>query len=286
MTFVGKVLVVVQVALSLCFMALAGAVYTVQTNWKAESEKLQETLANRAREYDDLTQQFTTFRADQNLALNDAVAERDTLKAEAANLQGRLTSAENELRAAQAETKSLTTQVQLAKDDAQARIEQYRVQYDVNQQLRDQIENYRKSLQDSKDAAFQLRKDLEKSQATIAALQNELTEAQLKFASIGIDPDTVQPLADGNAPPPNVNGLVLVTRKSAHDNIEYVEISLGKDDGLREGNQLLVYRLDNGGKYLGKIRLMKVNADNAVGTVVEKAKNGIIQRGDHVATKL
>src|SRR3970040_390648 len=39
MTFVGKVLVVVQVFLSLCFMAFAGAVYTVQQDWKAAHEK-------------------------------------------------------------------------------------------------------------------------------------------------------------------------------------------------------------------------------------------------------
>jgi chromosome segregation ATPase len=39
MTFVGKVLVVVQVVLSLCFMAFAGAVYTVQQEWKTAHDK-------------------------------------------------------------------------------------------------------------------------------------------------------------------------------------------------------------------------------------------------------
>ena len=39
MTFVGKVLVIVQVVLSLCFMAFAGAVYTVQQDWKTAYEQ-------------------------------------------------------------------------------------------------------------------------------------------------------------------------------------------------------------------------------------------------------
>ena len=50
MTFVGKVLVIVQVVLSLCFMAFAGAVYTVQQNWKTAYERKVEELKRRNEE--------------------------------------------------------------------------------------------------------------------------------------------------------------------------------------------------------------------------------------------
>ena len=34
MTFVGKLLVIIQLVLSICFMALAGAVFTRHTQWQ------------------------------------------------------------------------------------------------------------------------------------------------------------------------------------------------------------------------------------------------------------
>jgi hypothetical protein len=36
MSFVGKVLIVVQVVMSLCFMAFAGAVYVTHENWQTK----------------------------------------------------------------------------------------------------------------------------------------------------------------------------------------------------------------------------------------------------------
>src|SRR5918993_1446904 len=44
MTFVGKVLVVVQLVLAICFMAFAGAVYTAQDNWRQKYDQSQVEL--------------------------------------------------------------------------------------------------------------------------------------------------------------------------------------------------------------------------------------------------
>lgn len=285
MTFVGKVLVVVQVALSLLFMAFATVVYTVQTNWKTEAEKLRADIVSRDQQYNDLDSRFTTFQNEQTVALQNVTAERDMLAAQNTTLEARRKSAEDALQTAQAEIKSLTAQLKLAKEDAQAYAEQLRAQDVVIASLRGQVDQFRGELQQSRELAFQLQKDLEGAQAALGTAIQRERELRDKFAGIGVDPGTVQVAAE-NTPPPQVSGLVLETRKSQHGDIEYVEISIGRDDGLREGNELLVFRLDNGGKYLGRIQLIKVAADNAVGTVVEKAKNGIIQRGDHVATKL
>ena len=45
MTFVGKVLIVVQVVMSLCFMAFAGAVYVTHENWKTKYEDSEQRIA-------------------------------------------------------------------------------------------------------------------------------------------------------------------------------------------------------------------------------------------------
>jgi hypothetical protein len=44
--------------------------------------------------------------------------------------------------------------------------------------------------------------------------------------------------------------------------------------------------ISRGAKYLGQIKIVRVSADRAVGSVVQRAKNGIIEEGDHVSTKL
>ena len=44
MTFLGKVLVVVQLVLSVMFMAFAGAVFTAQKNWRDDATKSKQSL--------------------------------------------------------------------------------------------------------------------------------------------------------------------------------------------------------------------------------------------------
>jgi len=92
--------------------------------------------------------------------------------------------------------------------------------------------------------------------------------------------------ADKSTPPPNVTGLVLNTLPGQRQRATLIEISIGSDDGLAKGNELDVYRSSGKGAYLGKIRLVYVTPDKSVGELIEKTKNGVIQRGDNATTKL
>jgi hypothetical protein len=87
-------------------------------------------------------------------------------------------------------------------------------------------------------------------------------------------------------PPPLVSGYVLNTKPADRQGPELVEISIGSDDGLAKGHRLQVYRLKGSGQYLGEIKITYVEEDRAVGEVILKTKNGIIQREDNVTTKL
>ena len=104
-------------------------------------------------------------------------------------------------------------------------------------------------------------------------------------------PTDFSDFAGATPPPPNVHGVVMDARKSKKQRgVEYVEISIGSDDGLLEGHSLYVFRsaVDNKGKakFLGRIEIVLLTPDRAVGTVVGKAKNGVIQKGDNVTTRL
>ena len=93
-----------------------------------------------------------------------------------------------------------------------------------------------------------------------------------------------------NDPPPILEGMVINAAENAKGSVDLVEISLGSDDGLVKGHKLFVFRSglqsDEDAKYLGQIELVFVDSDHAVGTVIEKAKSGIIKKGDNVTSKL
>ena len=108
----------------------------------------------------------------------------------------------------------------------------------------------------------------------------------LRLNDLPTDPTLFTSLEE---PPPPIDGLVVATSTDRTNRTEAVEISVGSDDGVRKNHVLDAYSAEaNGGKtrYLGKIRITHVTPDRAVGYVIESVKNGIIQRGDNVTTRL
>ena len=78
--------------------------------------------------------------------------------------------------------------------------------------------------------------------------------------------------------PPVVDGVV--TAVGAND---LIEISIGSDDGIRQGHTLEVYR---DASYLGRVVIQSTEPDRAVARVLKDFRKGIIRKGDRVATKL
>ena len=62
-----------------------------------------------------------------------------------------------------------------------------------------------------------------------------------------------------------------------------MQITIGSDDKIHEGMVLTVYREDN---YICRARVIEVYPDTAICMVEEKTRNGIVEQGDNVTTKL
>ena len=75
---------------------------------------------------------------------------------------------------------------------------------------------------------------------------------------------------------PVVLGTVLAARKN------FVEISIGSDDGMAVGEQLDVFRDD---EFLGRVIIRRVGPDRSVAEVIPELRKGIIQKGDKVRAK-
>lgn len=289
MTFVGKVLVVVQVVLSVCFMAFAGAVYTAQTNWMAKSATVQEQLDKQKADYNTLQGEFEKLQSELTVQLK---AEQDRANAaEAANagLTQQLAAVRQELETVKTERDTQRAQAQIAGEEARIRREEALAQRRENDrlhQLANDLEAKRRALEDE---LFNKNIETENMLAKHERLLDDYKTLQRVIQANNLNPDPKN-YRDRQTPPPLVAGKVLNKSESSRRDSEFIEISIGSDDGLVEGHEVYVYRTGskNGDrpKYLGKARIVHVVPDKAVAEVIQPAKNGVIERGDDVTTKL
>ena len=288
MSFVGKILVVVQLVLSVLFMALAGAVFSVHTNWKTKYVA-QEVLLKGAEK------SATDTRAELNTVKEASQRIVDGNKADMANLTLLVANQATELEALKKKNnedqQELQTQTALAivkAREAIFRTTESEEQRAANRSLQASLDETAATMRKIEDEKFglQIEYDNLKDQFLVDQVKMAYFEKKLRLHNIETDPVLAE---KRDAPPPPVEGLVKVVRKDRTARPKYIEITVGEDDGLLVGHVMDVMRNGVSGKdsqYLGKVRIISIEPDSAVCEVVESAKNGIIEVGDNVTTKL
>jgi hypothetical protein len=289
MSFLGKVLIFTQVVLSVLFMCAAGAVFTLHTNWREEATKARSEISRIQTEHtnqvEELNTRITALDAEVQAQKNRAdavVGDQQRLGREVAALTQQNNSLNQQLQVQTglAETKSNEAEFR------QAEAERQRAQNDVLRKSLDGQLARNVELEDALRNQEMLYEDLVVRHDALLE-QKAFLEKVVRQNRLQTDPREVANVAE---PPPPVEGYVKEVRKDATNRTKFVHITLGSDDGLQPGHELDVYRAGdrNNGRvmYLGRIRIMTTTQDEAVGLVVEAAKNGIIERGDNVTTKL
>ncbi len=115
----------------------------------------------------------------------------------------------------------------------------------------------------------------------LASDKGERLVSKIKFRSVEA------PQLPEQQPVPKLSAVV--TAVKALSDRTFVEISIGSDDGLKKGHKLQLYRQQpepQKRKLLGRIEIMLVSPDRAVGKLIEAQPNLKVQKGDRVATKL
>jgi len=290
MSFFGKVLIVFQVLFSFVFMAFAGAVYTAQVNWKAKADTLEERVNTLNQQASQQASLWDAERSELENQLNELQSNYQTSQAELQTAQDELGGLKQEYDQLKTIEKVFEAESGLSKEEAQARLEEAYRQREVNRQQLKTIEQLVVDLRDSKDEIFSLKKEMEAMERKHEDALEDLANYKLIARENGWSTDP-KDYARSQTPPPVVQGVVIQAKDANDRGTErLVEISLGERDGLVAGHHLHVFRPadKNEGRpmYLGSIRLVNVTPNRAVGTVVEKAKNGTITKDDHVATQL
>lgn len=287
MTSVGKLLVVLQLILSISFVVFSGAVYTTHKTWRQKNEQA-EAKASKA-------------ESDKNAALNELntkQAEADqkvaAAEGEVVQLQGQLQNALAAVNASEQKNNQLEQELQTAiglaeakSREAQFRREQAVTQSERNNVLHDKLESNATKTRSTEDQLFAKSLEAEQLEARYNEAISELADMRTVLVANDISPD-IESIRAQDEPPPPLDGLVLDTRRDKTGSVYMVLLSVGSDDGLRVGHQMSVVRPaernQGRAKYMGVIQLVDVSNDSAVGRVVDNL--GIIEEGDNVTSKL
>jgi len=286
MSFVGKILVVVQVVLSICFMAFAGAVSATHQTWQQRYAQEQKNVERQAAEIAALQQQIQKVQDDARVEIAQKEAEAAELRVKNLEVVGNLDALTVKYNALSESEKSKGELAAIAQEDAKARRAEALTLQELNKSLAAAKDAEFRAKTQLEDEVFELKVERERLKSENIALlrtNKKLTEV-LVANNLPTEIDDYEKRT--NPPPANLRGVVMRAQKAKSGNIELVEISLGSDDGLTKGHELHVYRTGTDTRYLGKIQIVYTEPDKAVGTVVTAAKNGIIQEGDNVTTKL
>lgn len=282
MNWLGKVFVVLILIMSLVFMGLAMAVWATHTNWKEVIEGKSGAPGLRER----LTQAETenqNLKTQHNRRVEELTAEIEAtelrlreLETERVALLGRNTEIQAErdqLRQEQRDATAAVAATQANNDRLAADATALREQIRSEQQARDA--SFKATLAATEEL-HQLRNEYE----TALERSQQLTKQNAGMTHI-MRANNLDPAADPNGVVPTVDGVVSQIRRVAGGQL--AEITIGADDGLKEGNTVEVFR---GSRYLGRLEIMETSPDKSVGKVDRRFQQGAIQEGDRVATRL
>ncbi|MBM3964648.1 MAG: hypothetical protein FJ308_06210 [Planctomycetes bacterium] len=277
MTRLGQIFTLLLLILSVAFFVAAVAVNAAHKDLKSEVS----ALDKRKKEYETTIEELKkASEVNKNMLAQEQVARRVSLAAlqtqldtereknQQANTQlndlnSKNTQATQSLAQTLAELKRITSENDLLKQKIEETITDRNGQRRSVIRLTDELNGLA-----SKKSDLQAEIDSLRDQSTKYQAMAEVRGAALAAAGV-TDPEDV--------PPSDLKGVVLAV------GTDQVEVSLGRDDGLREGHMLDIYR---NGSYLGRIQIRTVADDKSVGKIIPAFRKGYIQAGDKVAAKV
>ncbi|QDT16898.1 hypothetical protein [Alienimonas californiensis] len=282
MTLFGKILIGLILALSLVFASLSAAVYSAQFNYRKELETQKDQYATLETRLKDREEELLKQIGDIEAELAKVTDERDLQTQTATQL-----AQQNQLLQGELATTNTALNVQTADTEiAQAEAEDRRVEVLAGRQrtadLSEKFVASEGEIAALTDEAFSQSVTITQMAQTNGRLLDEVASLRAQLREIGIAPNSA---FTGTDPAPDVSGKITAVDERGSAGTK-VAISVGSDDGLREGDELEVVRMTGGGKYIGKIRLVEVGYDSAIGNLISKNPTATVKEGDDVKTRL
>lgn len=276
MTLVGKIFTVLVLIMSIAFMMLAVTVFATHRNWrdmvvqpdglKSQIEALSKTNAELRIEISRAKDQIALEQAARRFALAAGQTQLEELDEALKRREKEYT----DLQAANGTMTETVSRNQMILESLTKENEGLRVEIRTAQQSRDDFFNQVVTLTDDVNRMEGNSRTLQEQHDMLLVQNGKMAKVMRRF-EISVDTPV-----DGM--PPRVDGVV-----TAVSDKDYIEISLGSDDGLRNHHLMEVYRAN---EYVGRVEIVKVEPDRAVAKILKDFRRGIIKKGDRVATKL
>jgi len=281
MTYVGKILVIVIMAFSLIFLGISTVVFTTARNWRSATEEQKKKVG-------DLTKKLSDAEANVQAAQKDLETAKVNFTGLQAQLDNRIKLLEDENKREQDQITAARGQVGTAQINAKTALDESEARRKETMQLREQKSAVEKQANEFKLAQAELNdkiRELERVLETATKNNGDLRERVAKFSTLlrqnGLSDDITQ--LKGIESPPPVHGEV----KRVDPTNRRVEITIGADDGLVPGHELFLFREKPRPEYIGKITIIAVDPDQAVGRVNGNTYQGKkIQEGDIVSSTI
>lgn len=285
MTLVGKIFTVLIFIMSIVFMSFSVMVFATHKNWKEAAlstdvakstqqiglkKQLEEAYIakrNLESQLENMKTELAEHQAARRQALavlqtqvKQALEELASTEAEYARLQTAQTEAVAKLAVVEATLEKFTT------DNAALREDIVTIQQDRDEKLARVV-----SLADTVNQATTKLRQLQERRDQLVA---QVAFQKMSLETHGIDPNGPLPVSLERP----IDGVV-----TAVSDKNLVEISIGLDDGIREGATLEVFRDST---YLGKVIVRRVTANRSVAEIDPRFLKGQIRKGDRVASKI
>lgn len=283
MTLLGKIFTVMIFVMSIVFMSLSLMVFATHKNWKLLATNpdpkgtaelgYKEQLDKKKTEVENLNNQLGRLKdqyAAEQAARTYALASLSTKLSQQEGLLSQQTSELEKLQGAHTEQTAALQTLEIN-----------------NKRLLEEVATLRENVrvaQNDRDAQFLKVVDLTDKLNGALDLERLLKERntqlveQLARVKLVLTKHDLSEFVDVEAIPPAVDGVVLAVSSK-----DLIEISLGRDDGLKEGHTMEVFR---GAQYLGRVMIMKTEPNRAVGKIIPEYKRGPIRKDDRVTTRL
>jgi len=274
MTLLGKILTVLIFIMSVVFMSFAVMVFSTHKDWKAAAMRLEQEADVKENEYNTLKDELDRLRL--------ATERERAARAQAlAALESRRLELQDQLNKTNTQLADKTTQLQVALEAARTAENQLAGLTNEVETLREEIrtvlgqrDKYFEEVVAMTDQVHQM----QDKQRQLTETRNDLLAENSRYKLIldrnGLDADIIP------RQPPDLKGYIAALSQT---NKSLVEVSLGSDDGLRTGHYLEVSR---DGEYVGRLAVVRVSSDRAVGQILDELLRKPMQRGDIVRTKV
>ncbi len=269
MDILTKICIVVLVLLTLVASAVFINLATEPVSWRQQYQQASETAE--AFKLQARNARLATVAARRDLQSFRATSdtEKKQMTSRINELEGQLETAKNRY----AEQSAKLTELANSVAELEANYKQVRADRKLlEQQLAKAQENYRE-LQKERNTLwdelqtvtrnYEAVAQLSQAQAeTIADLRQKLKEAQQAIARGGGtgDQEDARPVATGEV----INGTIRAVRD------DVASINIGSAQGVKPNMELTIYRTENGGRYVGKLRVSEVSVNEAGGVVFDK----------------